>query len=132
MKDSSEEIVGGFWLGQLATTPREKSFWAWNQLRMSSRCVHGFDAGPHHLSAPLVEETNGLRIPCGDAPQSREIIRDLNYTPPVRKKNIEQILSDVIDEDGGPPIHGGRSGEQQWSFDSTCRKFHRFLRQPRR
>jgi hypothetical protein len=58
-----------------------------------------------------------------------EIIRDLNYTPSLRKKNIQQVLSDVIDDDGGPLIHGGSSEEQQRSFDSTCRKLHRFLNQ---
>ena len=61
-----------------------------------------------------------------------EIIRDLNETPSLRKKPIEQILRDVIDENGGPLIHGGASEEQQRSFDSTCRKLHRFLDQPPR
>jgi hypothetical protein len=61
-----------------------------------------------------------------------EIIRDLNETPSLRKKPIEQILSDVIDEDGAPLIHGDASEEQQRSFDSTCRKLHRFLDQPPR
>jgi hypothetical protein len=61
-----------------------------------------------------------------------EIIRDLNETPSLRKKPIEQILSDVIDEDGGPLIHGDASEEQQRSLDSTCRKLHRFLDQPPR
>jgi hypothetical protein len=59
-----------------------------------------------------------------------EIIRDLNENPSLRKKNIEQILSDVIDDDGGPLIYGVSSEQQQRSFDSTCRKFHRFLGQP--
>ncbi len=61
-----------------------------------------------------------------------EIIRDLNETRSLRKKNIEQILFDVIDDDGGPLIYGVSSEEQQRSFDSTCRKFHRFLDQPPR
>jgi len=61
-----------------------------------------------------------------------EIIRDLNETPSLRKKNIEQILFDVIDDDGVPLIYGVSSEEQQRSFDSTCRKFHRFLDQPPR
>src|ERR1700746_287014 len=34
-----------------------------------------------------------------------EIIRDLNETPSLRKKNIEQILFDVIDDEGGPLIY---------------------------
>ena len=59
-----------------------------------------------------------------------EIIRDLNETPSLRKKKIEQMLSDSIDDDGGPLIYGVSSEEQQRSFDSTCRKLHRFLGQP--
>ena len=35
----------------------------------------------------------------------------------------------VIHDDGGPLIHNG-SEEEQRSFDSTCRKLHRFLTQP--
>jgi len=58
-----------------------------------------------------------------------EIIRDLNEDPSLRKKNIEQILFDVIDDDGGPLIYGVSSEEQQRSFDSTCRKLQRFLSQ---
>jgi len=59
-----------------------------------------------------------------------EIIRDLNENPPLRRKTIKQILFDVIDGDGGPPICGVSSEQQQRSFDSTCRKFLRFLGQP--
>src|SRR6266436_7778021 len=59
-----------------------------------------------------------------------EIIRDLNETPSLRKKNVEHILIDVIDDEGGPLIHNCDSEEQQRSFDSTCRKFRRFLEQP--
>lgn len=56
-----------------------------------------------------------------------EIIRDLNENPSLRKKGIEQILLDVIDDDGGPLIYGVSSEQQQRSFDSTCRRFHRFF-----
>jgi hypothetical protein len=56
-----------------------------------------------------------------------EIIRDLNETPSLRKKRVEHILLDVIDDEGGPLIHNCDSEEQQRSFDSTCRKFRRFL-----
>jgi len=55
-----------------------------------------------------------------------EIIRDLNYDPPLRKKTAEVLLRTVIHDDGGPLIHNG-SEEDQRSFDATCRKFHRFL-----
>ena len=54
-----------------------------------------------------------------------EFIRDLNDDPSLRKKPVEQILRQMI-EYGGPLLyHGGE--DQQRSFDSTCRKFRRFL-----
>jgi hypothetical protein len=56
-----------------------------------------------------------------------EIIRDLNETPELRKVSVEQLLCDVIDDDGGPLIHHCDSEEQQRSFDSTCRKLRHFL-----
>jgi hypothetical protein len=57
-----------------------------------------------------------------------EIIRDLNQTPSLRKVDVERLLKDRIHEDGGPLIPHG-SEEEQRSFDSTCRKLHRFLAQ---
>ena len=57
-----------------------------------------------------------------------EIIRDLHYDPSLRKKTADRLLRSVIHEDGGPLVHNG-SEEQQRSFDSTCRKLHRFLSQ---
>lgn len=60
-----------------------------------------------------------------------EIIRDLNETPSLRKVPIERLLSDLI-EDGGPLLYHCDSEEQQRSFESTCRKFRRFLTQPAR
>lgn len=55
-----------------------------------------------------------------------ETIRDLHYTPSLRKLPAERLLRQAIHQDGGPLIHNG-SEDQQRSFDSTCRKFHRFL-----
>jgi hypothetical protein len=60
-----------------------------------------------------------------------EIIRDLHEDPSLRKVAAERLLRKVIHEDGGPLIHNG-SEEEQRSFDSTCRKLHRFLNQPQR
>lgn len=57
------------------------------------------------------------------------IIRELNETPSLRTKNIQQILDNRIDDEGGPLLYGVDSAEQQRSFDSTCRKLHRFLSQ---
>ncbi len=58
-----------------------------------------------------------------------EIIRDLHYDPSFRKRAVDRLLRDVVHEDGGPLIYNG-SEEEQRSFDSTCRKLHRFFPQP--
>ena len=55
-----------------------------------------------------------------------EIIRDLNQTPSLRKLPVERLLADLV-EDGGPLLYHSDSEEQQRSFESTCRKFRRFL-----
>ena len=57
-----------------------------------------------------------------------EIIRDLHEDPSLRKVSAQRLLDSVIDEEGGPLIHNGSEPEQR-SFDSTCRKLHRFLSQ---
>ena len=54
-----------------------------------------------------------------------EFIRHLHNDPTLRKKPVERVLRQMI-EYGGPLLY--HSGEdQQRSFDSTCRKFRRFL-----
>jgi len=60
-----------------------------------------------------------------------EIIRDVNENHSLRKVSAETLVRNVIHEDGGPLIHNGWEDEQR-TFDSTCRKFHRFLAQPQR
>jgi hypothetical protein len=60
-----------------------------------------------------------------------EIIRDVNEEPHLRKRSAEQLVHNVIQEDGGPLIHNGSEDEQR-TFDSTCRKFYRFLTQLQR
>ena len=58
-----------------------------------------------------------------------EIIRDLHETPSLRRKSIEQILDDRIDDEGGPLVYATESEEPlQRAFDATCRKLHLFLR----
>jgi hypothetical protein len=62
-----------------------------------------------------------------------EIIRDLHQDPSLRRKNIDQILANRIDEEGGPLVYAMESEEdQQRSFDSTCKKLHRYLSQASR
>src|SRR3974390_2372816 len=49
-----------------------------------------------------------------------DIIRDLNENPPMRRKPIERILDDQIDDEGGPLVYALESEESlQRSFDST-------------
>ena len=60
-----------------------------------------------------------------------EIIRDVNEDPSLRKVSAAKLISNVIHQDGGPLIHNGWEDEQR-SFDSTCRKFYRFLTQAQR
>ena len=62
-----------------------------------------------------------------------EIIRDLNENPSSRRKSIEQILDDRIDEEGGPLVYALESEESlHRSFDSTSRKLHHFLSRSKR
>jgi hypothetical protein len=56
-----------------------------------------------------------------------ELISCLHETPRLRKRPMDQVVRDTLADDGGPLIFHGRSEEEQHSFDSTCRKFHRFL-----
>jgi len=54
-----------------------------------------------------------------------EFIRDLHNDPLLRRRPVDRVLSRMI-EYGGPHLYHD-SEDQQRSFDSTCRKFRRFL-----
>jgi hypothetical protein len=56
-----------------------------------------------------------------------EIIRRLHEEPRLRRRPIERVLADNLEEDGGPLIYPTISEAEQRSFDSTCRKLYRFL-----
>lgn len=58
-----------------------------------------------------------------------ELIGKLWETPKLRKRPIEDLVAAAVDDDGGPILSHHTSEEEQRSFDSTCRKFHRFLRE---
>ena len=60
-----------------------------------------------------------------------EVIRDLHDDPSLRKVAADRLLRTVVHQDGGPLLYNGSEDEQR-SFDSTCRKLHRFLTQPQR
>jgi hypothetical protein len=57
-----------------------------------------------------------------------EIIRDLNQTPSLGNVPIERLVFDLV-QDGGPLLHHSDSEEESRSFESTCRRFRRFLEQ---
>ena len=56
-----------------------------------------------------------------------EIIRDINDTPKLRKRAVNELILEAVANDEGPLIHGGFSEQEQRSFDSTCKKLNRFL-----
>jgi hypothetical protein len=60
-----------------------------------------------------------------------EIIRHLHETPAPRKVPIERFVFDLLSEGGPLPYHCD-SEEELRSFETTCRKFRRFLEQPPR
>jgi hypothetical protein len=57
-----------------------------------------------------------------------EIIADLHENPRLRKRPMAQVVLAALDDEGGPLVSHGQSEDQQRSFDSTCRKLHRFLK----
>ena len=56
------------------------------------------------------------------------LISDLHEAPRLRKQQMDQVVIAALDDEGGPLISHAGSEDQQRSFDSTCRKFYRFLK----
>jgi hypothetical protein len=56
-----------------------------------------------------------------------EAIRRLNEAPELRKRPVEELVRAAICDGEGPLLYGCMSEAVQNSFDSTCRKLHRFL-----
>lgn len=56
-----------------------------------------------------------------------EVIRQLQIDSGLRRRPIEQLLLDLIGDDGGPLLSHGQSEAEQRSFDATCRKLFRCL-----
>ena len=56
-----------------------------------------------------------------------EIVRRLQMDSDLRKQPIEQVVGDLIDDEGGPLLSHGEPEAEQRAFDATCRKFSRFL-----
>jgi len=57
-----------------------------------------------------------------------EIIRDLNQDPALRKRPVADLVFEGVEGGGLLPYHYD-SDEDLRSFESTCRKFRRFLEQ---
>ena len=56
-----------------------------------------------------------------------EIISRLQMDSDLRRRPIEQVVLDLVGDDGGPLLSHGQSEAEQRSFDATCRKLFRFL-----
>jgi len=56
-----------------------------------------------------------------------EIIRRSQIDSGLRRRPIEQVILDLIGDNGGPLLSHGQSEAEQRSFDVTCRKLFRFL-----
>src|SRR6516164_8590685 len=57
-----------------------------------------------------------------------EIISMLHETPRLRKRPMADVVLAALSEEGGPLLSHHQGEEAQRSFDSTCRKFLRFLK----
>ena len=51
-----------------------------------------------------------------------EIIRQLQMDSDLRKQPIEQVVGDLINDEGGPLLSHGEPEAEQRAFDATCRK----------
>ena len=56
-----------------------------------------------------------------------EVITRLNYDPSLRRKPVEKVTFDLLEEEGGPLIWPQITEQQQNAFDASCRKLYRFL-----
>src|SRR5271169_2760379 len=59
-----------------------------------------------------------------------EVISRLQMDSGLRRRPIEQVILDLVSDDGGPLLSHDQSEAGQRSFDATCRKFFRFLTDP--
>jgi len=56
-----------------------------------------------------------------------ELISDINRDESLRKVNAAKRIDDSVDEEGGPFSSHLDTENEQKSFNSTCRKLHKFL-----
>jgi hypothetical protein len=58
-----------------------------------------------------------------------EIIRDINYDPDQRKKPGQELVEESVDEEGGPYCRHLDTETEMKSYDATCKKLHKYLRE---
>jgi len=58
-----------------------------------------------------------------------EIVREINMDPDLRDTDARNLLMETIGDHGGPPCWHLNTDAEQRSFDATCKKLYRFLRQ---
>lgn len=56
-----------------------------------------------------------------------EIIRRRQGDPDLKRLPIDQLIRQLVEEDGGPLIWPRISATEQNAIDATCRKLYRFL-----
>jgi hypothetical protein len=56
-----------------------------------------------------------------------EVISQLQMDNDLRRRRVQQVVLNLIGDDGGPLLSHGQSEAGQRCFDATCRKFFRFL-----
>jgi hypothetical protein len=56
-----------------------------------------------------------------------EVISRLQLDGGLRRRPIDQVVLDLVSDDGGPWLSHDQSEAEQRSFDATCRKLFRFL-----
>ena len=59
-----------------------------------------------------------------------ELIRRRYEDDELARQNVTDALQQLIESDGGPLIWPRISESEQDSLDATCRKLHRFMRDP--
>ena len=59
-----------------------------------------------------------------------EVIRERYEDDKLMKLPVDQLIINMVDDDGGPFIYPRISESEQDSFDATCRKLYRFLHRP--
>lgn len=58
-----------------------------------------------------------------------EIIRRRHDDPDLAKQPVSELLSNLIEDEGGPLLWPRITETAQRAFDATCRKLYRFLQQ---